>query len=82
MWQEVIRNRFCLEFENKEKMIAAAKAHQNAVIGTIPAERLLVWTVSDGWGPICERLGLPVPDKPFPRTNSRKEFWEKYSNES
>ena len=81
MWQEVTRNRFCPEFENREKMIGADKAHQDAVIETIPADRLLIWTASDGWGPICDRLGLPVPDRPFPRTNSRKEFWEKYSDE-
>lgn len=35
----------------------------------IPKERLLVWKVQDGWPPLCEFLGRPVPDEPFPRMN-------------
>ncbi|MFT5193266.1 MAG: hypothetical protein ACI9EW_000020 [Cellvibrionaceae bacterium] len=78
MWMGIIRDRFCADFTNRKKMIAAATAHQNKVIASIPAERLLVWTVTDGWGPICERLGLPIPNEPFPRTNSKKEFAERF----
>ena len=35
------------------------------------------YQVKDGWKPLCEFLRLPVPDKPFPRTNDRIEFWER-----
>jgi hypothetical protein len=31
---------------------------------------LLEWQASDGWEPICERLGPAVPDEPFPHTNT------------
>ncbi|HTX01290.1 MAG TPA: sulfotransferase [Acidimicrobiales bacterium] len=41
---------------------------------TVPAERLLVWTASEGWGPLCEFLEVPVPDVPFPRVNETKTF--------
>ena len=41
------------------------------------ADRLLVWSPGDGWEPICGALGLPVPDRPFPRTNTREEFIER-----
>jgi hypothetical protein len=37
-------------------------------------DRLLVWSVGEGWGPLCEFLELPVPDVPFPHINDRKEF--------
>jgi hypothetical protein len=27
-----------------------------------------------GWAPLCEFLGVPVPDAPYPKTNSTEEF--------
>ncbi|HKK93808.1 MAG TPA: sulfotransferase [Longimicrobiales bacterium] len=51
-------------------------AHNDAVRATIPDDRLLVYQVTEGWGPLCEFLGAEVPDEPFPRTNDRAEFWE------
>jgi hypothetical protein len=35
----------------------------------VPAERLLVYRVDDGWEPLCGFLGVEVPDEPFPRVN-------------
>ncbi len=78
MWLEITGRRFSTDFQNKRAMITAAKAHNERVIAEVPAERLLVWQVTEGWGPICERLNLPVPSIPFPRSNSRQEFWDKY----
>lgn len=37
------------------------------VRATVPAERLLEFNVSAGWSPLCQFLGLPTPDVPFPR---------------
>ncbi len=54
----------------------AFDAHYKAVRETIPAQQLLIYQVQDGWEPLCEFLGLPVPADPFPRTNDRSEFWE------
>jgi len=48
-------------------------AHGEAVKATIPAERLLVYQVKDGWGPLCGFLGVPAPAEPFPRSNGRGE---------
>jgi Sulfotransferase domain len=33
--------------------------------------------VKEGWGPLCEFLGKPVPPDPFPRSNGRSEFWDR-----
>jgi len=41
---------------------------------TVAPDRLLVWQASDGWKPLCEFLGAPVPDAPFPRVNDSNEF--------
>ena len=41
----------------------------------MPAERLLVFNVSEGWAPLCAFLGKPVPeDEPFPHLNDRAFF--------
>ena len=42
----------------------------------LPAERLLVWSAKDGWGPLCEFLEVPVPDEPFPQINDSGHFAE------
>ncbi len=71
-----LHERFSDDFENKGAMIAAYEAHNAAVRAEVPADRLIDWTPSDGWGPICAGLGLPVPDESFPVTNTTKEFRE------
>ena len=57
-----------------ESMAAAVHRYNQEVQETVPAERLLVWSPGDGWEPLCEFLGLPVPDAPFPRVNDKEEF--------
>ena len=47
------------------------------VKATIPADRLLVYQVKEGWGPLCAFLGVAEPAEPFPRTNNRAEFWDR-----
>lgn len=46
------------------------------VKSALAPDRLLVFQVSDGWEPLCEFLGVAVPDKPFPRSNDQEGFWE------
>lgn len=58
----------------KEAMLAMREAHQAAVAAEIPAERLLVFNVAEGWGPLCRFLDKPVPDEPFPRVNDSASF--------
>ena len=33
--------------------------------------RLLVTSVGDGWEPLCDFLGVPIPAEPFPKMNER-----------
>ncbi|KAM0278249.1 hypothetical protein ACHAQH_005262 [Verticillium albo-atrum] len=40
-------------------------------------DRLLEFKLSDGWGPLCQFLGKPVPDVPFPHLNETKWFEER-----
>ena len=58
----------------RDNAIATFERHNAEVRQRIPAERLLVFEVAQGWEPLCAFLGVPVPDRPFPRVNDREEF--------
>ena len=46
--------------------------------GLVPPERLLEWSATDGWEPLCEFLGKDVPKTPFPHVNTKdKGFQDK-----
>ncbi|MHB8490814.1 MAG: sulfotransferase family protein [Solirubrobacteraceae bacterium] len=57
-----------------ERFIAAFERHNEAVKQAVPPERLLVWSVTEGWGPLCEFLEVDVPDQPLPHVNDRETF--------
>jgi len=57
--------------------MAIYEAHNRAVVAGIPAERLLVYRVEEGWEPLCHFLAVPVPATPFPRANSTEEWRRK-----
>lgn len=59
---------------DRAKMTAFFDAWNRAVIDEVPADRLLVYRAGDGWEPLCEFLGVPVPAEPYPRVNSREEM--------
>ncbi len=69
-----LSERFTDRFDDADLMMAAFERHNAAVRAEVPPQRLLEWTAADGWAPICERLGLPIPDEPFPVTNSTNDF--------
>jgi hypothetical protein len=79
-WMEAVRrlfrDKFSDKFDDPMVMMDTFMKHNQAVRAGIPARRLLEWNLGDGWGPICERLGLPVPAEPFPVTNTTGEFRE------
>jgi hypothetical protein len=60
--------------ETAEQLIETMLRHNEQVERDVPAERLLVWRVEDGWQPLCEFLEVPVPDAPFPHVNDTTEF--------
>ncbi|MDQ7080929.1 MAG: sulfotransferase [Paracoccaceae bacterium] len=66
---------------DRKNSIAAYRRNNEKVRATIPAERLLIFTPSDGWDPLCRFLGVPVPASEFPRSNARAEFWALFGGE-
>jgi Sulfotransferase domain len=43
----------------------------------VPADRLLVWEVPEGWEPLCEFLDVPVPDERLPHANDGATFLDR-----
>src|SRR6185312_1652695 len=71
---KVIFQLFDGQQNNKDKVIAAYRKHNAEVREVIPADRLLIYHVADGWGPLCEFLDAPLPEGGTPKVNSREEF--------
>jgi hypothetical protein len=65
IWQGTFDGRF----EDKAYAIGVFERHNEEVKRHVPRERLLVYEVKEGWGPLCEFLAVPVPDEPFPYLN-------------
>ena len=66
IWQ----GRFGGRFENRAHAIAVFNARIQEVKRAVPADRLLVFDVQEGWEPLCRFLDVPVPDgRPFPHLN-------------
>jgi hypothetical protein len=70
IWQGTFDGRF----EDKAYALEVFERHNEEVRRRIPEDRLLVYDVKTGWGPLCEFLGVDVPDEPFPRTNDTAEM--------
>src|SRR3954454_13602548 len=71
IWDGVFRGRF----EDKTYAIEVFHRHNEEVKQTVPPERLLVYEVRKGWGPLCAFLGVPAPEgEPFPHVNDVEEF--------
>lgn len=66
--------RFTSDIETESAAKAAFEAFNERVRASVPEDRLLEWHLGDGWEPICLALGLPVPEEPFPHTNTTEDF--------
>ena len=62
-------------FDDRDWAMRAFVRHNAAVCEEIPSERLLVFDVSAGWGPLCDFLGVDEPEEEFPRLNDPAAFW-------
>jgi hypothetical protein len=58
---------------DRDFMVTAFQRHNAEVQQNVPQDRLLVYEAKQGWPPLCKFLGVPIPDSPFPRVNSREE---------
>jgi hypothetical protein len=61
-------------FEDKEFVEQVFNKHMEDVKSYVPAEKLLIYDVRDGWGPLCQFLGVPEPEEELPHLNKRENF--------
>lgn len=77
----IIEGTFQGRQHDKQAAIAIYEAHNRKVQEVIAPERLLVYHVAEGWAPLCDFLGYPVPDTPFPNVNSTDEFRQMFGGD-
>ncbi len=70
IWQRSLRN----TMPDKTAAMARYNQHIEEVKAAVPPEKLLIFSVRDGWEPLCKFLNKPIPQTPFPNVNDTKEF--------
>ena len=80
MAQKTVYDTMDNRMQDKEFMVSFFNDRSKKIINTIAPNRILVYQVKEGWGPLCEFLDVPIPDMDFPRINSRNETKELIAN--
>jgi hypothetical protein len=57
--------------DDRAKAVAHYRQHIEDVKAAVPPEKLLIFSVDQGWEPLCKFLSVPVPATPFPNVNDR-----------
>ena len=70
IWQRTLKG----TMEDRDKALAQYQYHIDEVKAKVPTEQLLIYSVDQGWEPLCTFLGIPVPDTEFPNVNDRAEI--------
>jgi len=60
--------------ENRDRAIARYNEVIEEVKASVPDGQLLVFSVDQGWEPLCRFLGVAVPATPFPNVNERAQM--------
>ncbi|HET9727826.1 MAG TPA: sulfotransferase [Acidimicrobiia bacterium] len=74
MPKDMLARKFTPNWNDEAAAKQAYEQHNADVRASVPAARLVDWQPGDGWQPICDALGVPVPDEPFPHVNSTSDF--------
>lgn len=70
IWNGTFHGRFL----EKEYALEVFDRHIADVKAKAPADRLVVYEIGQGWEPLADALGVPVPDAPFPHLNDTASF--------
>jgi hypothetical protein len=71
IWNGTFEGRFQ---DDREFAIDVFNRHNESVKAGVDSDRLLVYEVKEGWGPLCDFLGEEAPDTPFPHLNDTASF--------
>lgn len=81
IWDRVFEGRM----DDRQHVIDVFNRHNDYVMKTVPAERLLVFEAVAGWQGLCPFLNKDIPEDPYPRVNSTEDFrsiWHKQSEKN
>jgi hypothetical protein len=70
VWEGTFHGRFA----DRDYAMRVFTEHNDEVRRSVPADRLLEYSVDQGWEPLCSFLGVPVPAGDFPRLNDTATF--------
>jgi hypothetical protein len=70
VWLGLFQNKF----SDKDFAIRLYNEWNEEVKRNVPPEKLLIYNVQEGWGPLCAFLEKPVPGIEFPRLNDTAAF--------
>ena len=70
IWVGLFKN----NFSDRDSTKLVYYEHIESVKKIIPADKLLIYNVKEGWEPLCEFLDVDVPDIPFPKVNDTAEM--------
>lgn len=72
--QMFIKRQFEGNIDDRAHVIDVFNRHNTAVRAAFGPDRLLEYKLGSGWEPLCDFLGVDVPDAAYPRGNSSAEF--------
>ena len=75
IWVGLFKN----NFSDRESTKLVYYEHIESVKKIIPADKLLIYNVKEGWEPLCEFLDVDVPDIPFPKVNDTAEMLRNFA---
>ena len=70
LWNKQFEGRFL----DQDFVETVWNKHIEEVKAYVPKEKLLVYDVRDGWGPLCKFLGVAEPSEPLPHLNKKENF--------
>jgi len=73
MTKHILIRQFGTDY-SRDNMVKVFNEHIKNVEKLCPKEKLLKFEVKQGWKPLCEFLGKPIPDCEFPNENNTDEM--------
>jgi hypothetical protein len=77
-WEKMVRSRYQVLSSASEHFNITT--HEDYLRKNVHEEKLHFYSLGSGWKPLCEILGVPVPDMPFPYRNRGDDIRRTYRN--
>jgi hypothetical protein len=81
LFHELLRSEIGERWDDPAHAMTAYEQHNDDVRRAFSPQRLVEWQPEDGWAPICEALGVDIPEEPFPHINTTED-WERGSEKA